>query len=142
MPAESVWMGAVATFRGEESHIPILDKWLWRIVPGLGWIPDTESGFWMLMFLEVVRRWMWVCAQKREWNCPKTRIMVHGHTVGIRGECGCTGRKRFSWLWRIVPGLGWIPDTESGFWMLMFLEVVRRFELVHKSVSGIVRKPG
>ncbi|KGO77492.1 EXS, C-terminal [Penicillium italicum] len=35
-------------------------SWLWRIVPGLGWIPETESGFWLLMFLEVVRRWMWI----------------------------------------------------------------------------------
>ncbi|KAF9253212.1 hypothetical protein LCP9604111_738 [Penicillium roqueforti] len=35
-------------------------SWLWRIVPGLGWISETESGLWILMFLEVVRRWMWV----------------------------------------------------------------------------------
>lgn len=26
MSAESVWVGAVATFGGEESHIPILDN--------------------------------------------------------------------------------------------------------------------
>jgi hypothetical protein len=44
-------------------------SWLWRIVPGLGWIPETESGFWMLMFLEVVRRWMWVFFRtEAEWS--------------------------------------------------------------------------
>ncbi|KAJ5180505.1 hypothetical protein N7492_003715 [Penicillium capsulatum] len=35
-------------------------SWLWRVLPGFAWIPDTESGVFMLMMLEVVRRWMWV----------------------------------------------------------------------------------
>ncbi|KAJ5096921.1 hypothetical protein N7456_007642 [Penicillium angulare] len=35
-------------------------SWLWRILPGFGWIPDTESGLYLLMILEVARRWMWV----------------------------------------------------------------------------------
>ncbi|KAJ5458200.1 hypothetical protein N7475_009588 [Penicillium sp. IBT 31633x] len=35
-------------------------SWLWRIFPGLGWVSDKESGIWMLMFLEIARRWMWV----------------------------------------------------------------------------------
>ncbi|KAJ5120403.1 EXS C-terminal [Penicillium bovifimosum] len=35
-------------------------SWLWRIIPGLGWVTETESGIWLLMVLEVVRRWMWV----------------------------------------------------------------------------------
>ncbi|OQE44766.1 hypothetical protein PENCOP_c002G06351 [Penicillium coprophilum] len=44
-------------------------SWLWRIVPGLGWIPESESGVWMLMFLEVVRRWMWVFFRtEAEWS--------------------------------------------------------------------------
>lgn len=44
-------------------------SWLWRIVPGLGWIPETESGLWLLMFLEVVRRWMWVFFRtEAEWS--------------------------------------------------------------------------
>lgn len=34
---------------------------------------------------------------------------------------------RFSWLWRIFPGLGWCSDTEFGVWTLMTLEIVRRW---------------
>jgi len=44
-------------------------SWLWRIVPGLGWISETESGLWVLMFLEVARRWMWVFYRtEAEWS--------------------------------------------------------------------------
>jgi hypothetical protein len=51
-------------------------SWLWRIVPGFGWIPETESGLWILMFLEVARRWMWVFFRtEAEWSmfspCPR-----------------------------------------------------------------------
>ncbi|KAJ5313964.1 uncharacterized protein N7443_000848 [Penicillium atrosanguineum] len=35
-------------------------SWLWRVLPGLAWLPETESGLFILMFLEVARRWMWV----------------------------------------------------------------------------------
>ncbi|CAI7678849.1 unnamed protein product [Penicillium pancosmium] len=35
-------------------------SWLWRILPGLSWITETECGLFILMFLEVARRWMWV----------------------------------------------------------------------------------
>ncbi|CEO58695.1 hypothetical protein PMG11_03401 [Penicillium brasilianum] len=35
-------------------------SWLWRVIPGLAWLPETESGLFLLMFLEVARRWMWV----------------------------------------------------------------------------------
>ncbi|KAJ5092091.1 hypothetical protein NUU61_006961 [Penicillium alfredii] len=34
--------------------------WLWRMFPGLGWLPETESGLFTLMMLEIFRRWMWV----------------------------------------------------------------------------------
>ncbi|KAJ5204203.1 uncharacterized protein N7498_005082 [Penicillium cinerascens] len=35
-------------------------SWLWRVLPGLAWLPETECGLFILMFLEVARRWMWV----------------------------------------------------------------------------------
>ncbi|KAJ5612869.1 hypothetical protein N7510_006063 [Penicillium lagena] len=35
-------------------------SWLWRALPGLAWLSETESGYFTLMFLEVARRWMWV----------------------------------------------------------------------------------
>lgn len=44
-------------------------SWLWRIIPGLAWIPETESGLYMLMSLEVFRRWMWVFFRtEAEWS--------------------------------------------------------------------------
>ncbi|KAJ5166671.1 uncharacterized protein N7482_005452 [Penicillium canariense] len=35
-------------------------SWLWRVFPGLAWLSETECGLFLLMFLEVARRWMWV----------------------------------------------------------------------------------
>ncbi|KAJ5491440.1 hypothetical protein N7539_003007 [Penicillium diatomitis] len=35
-------------------------SWLWRVLPGLSWLAETESGLFLLMFLEIARRWMWV----------------------------------------------------------------------------------
>ncbi|KAJ5554274.1 hypothetical protein N7513_004233 [Penicillium frequentans] len=35
-------------------------SWLLRILPGLAWLPETESGLFLLMIGEVARRWMWV----------------------------------------------------------------------------------
>ncbi|KAJ6013337.1 hypothetical protein N7540_007928 [Penicillium herquei] len=35
-------------------------SWLWRVLPGLSWLPETESGLFLLMALEIARRWMWV----------------------------------------------------------------------------------
>lgn len=50
-------------------------SWLWRIVPGLGWISETESGLWILMFLEVARRWMWVFYRtEAEWSTYSPRL--------------------------------------------------------------------
>lgn len=44
-------------------------SWLWRVVPGLTWLPETESGLFLLMFLEVARRWMWVFFRiEAEWS--------------------------------------------------------------------------
>lgn len=34
--------------------------WLSRFMPGFVWLCDTEVGVWLLMFLEVARRWMWI----------------------------------------------------------------------------------
>ncbi|KAJ5082123.1 hypothetical protein N7532_011166 [Penicillium argentinense] len=41
-------------------HLALRFSWLWRVLPGLSWLPETESGLFILMFLEVARRWMWV----------------------------------------------------------------------------------
>jgi hypothetical protein len=35
-------------------------SWLSRFIPGLVWLCETEVGIWLLMFLEVARRWMWI----------------------------------------------------------------------------------
>ncbi|KAF7593371.1 protein-ER retention protein [Aspergillus hancockii] len=35
-------------------------SWLSRFMPGLVWLCETEVGIWLLMFLEVARRWMWI----------------------------------------------------------------------------------
>lgn len=44
-------------------------SWLWRILPGLSWLPETEYGLFILMFLEVARRWMWVFFRtEAEWS--------------------------------------------------------------------------
>lgn len=44
-------------------------SWLWRVLPGLAWLPETESGLFLLMFLEVARRWMWVFFRtEAEWS--------------------------------------------------------------------------
>lgn len=44
-------------------------SWLWRVVPGLTWLPETESGLFLLMFLEIARRWMWVFFRvEAEWS--------------------------------------------------------------------------
>lgn len=29
-------------------------------MPGFVWLCETEVGIWLLMFLEVARRWMWI----------------------------------------------------------------------------------
>ncbi|OQD76637.1 hypothetical protein PENDEC_c004G00057 [Penicillium decumbens] len=43
-------------------------SWLWRVLPGLSWLSDTESGIFVLMFLEIARRWMWVLFRvEAEW---------------------------------------------------------------------------
>lgn len=44
-------------------------SWLWRILPGLSWLPETECGLFLLMFLEVARRWVWVFFRtEAEWS--------------------------------------------------------------------------
>lgn len=44
-------------------------SWLWRVLPGLAWLPETECGLFILMFLEVARRWMWVFFRaEAEWS--------------------------------------------------------------------------
>lgn len=44
-------------------------SWLWRVIPGFAWLPETESGIFLLMFLEVARRWMWVFFRtEAEWS--------------------------------------------------------------------------
>ena len=35
-------------------------SWLSRFMPGFVWLCETEVGIWLLMFLEVARRWMWI----------------------------------------------------------------------------------
>jgi hypothetical protein len=44
-------------------------SWLWRILPGLSWITETECGLFILMFLEVARRWMWVFFRVEAEHC-------------------------------------------------------------------------
>lgn len=34
--------------------------WMSPFVPGARWLSEHESGIFILMFLEVARRWMWV----------------------------------------------------------------------------------
>lgn len=35
-------------------------SWLLRVLPGFAWLPETESGLFLLMVGEIARRWMWV----------------------------------------------------------------------------------
>jgi len=44
-------------------------SWLWRIIPGFSWLPETEFGLFVLMFLEVARRWMWVFFRVEAEHC-------------------------------------------------------------------------
>jgi hypothetical protein len=44
-------------------------SWLWRVLPGLAWLPECEFGLFTLMFLEIARRWMWVFFRvEAEWS--------------------------------------------------------------------------
>lgn len=51
-------------------------SWAWRVLPGLSWLSETESGLFMLMFLEVARRWMWVFFRVEAEHCTY-RITCH-----------------------------------------------------------------
>ncbi|KKK17575.1 hypothetical protein P175DRAFT_0288489 [Aspergillus ochraceoroseus IBT 24754] len=43
-------------------------SWASRFVPGLTWLTDSEVGLFILMFLEVGRRWMWTFLRvETEW---------------------------------------------------------------------------
>ncbi|KAK2871883.1 hypothetical protein FQN49_002737 [Arthroderma sp. PD_2] len=42
--------------------------WLSRLTARLNWVNDLESGVFMLMFLEVIRRWLWIFLRvETEW---------------------------------------------------------------------------
>lgn len=44
-------------------------SWVSKFVPGLLWLTERESGLFVLMFLEVARRWMWVFFRvEAEWG--------------------------------------------------------------------------
>lgn len=44
-------------------------SWLSKLVPGLVWLTERESGLFVLVFLEVARRWMWVFFRaEAEWG--------------------------------------------------------------------------
>jgi hypothetical protein len=44
-------------------------SWMWKFFPGFSWVGDTEFGLFLLMFLEVARRWMWVFLRaEAEWS--------------------------------------------------------------------------
>ncbi|BCS24616.1 EXS domain-containing protein [Aspergillus puulaauensis] len=43
-------------------------SWMTKFFPGFSWLSDTEFGLFLLMFLEVARRWMWVFLRaEAEW---------------------------------------------------------------------------
>ncbi|KAI9375451.1 EXS family-domain-containing protein [Aspergillus egyptiacus] len=43
-------------------------SWMTRFIPGFLWLSETEFGLFVLMFLEVARRWMWVFIRvEAEW---------------------------------------------------------------------------
>ncbi|KAL4865975.1 hypothetical protein BDV12DRAFT_140672 [Aspergillus spectabilis] len=43
-------------------------SWMSRILPGFLWLNETEFGLFVLMFLEIARRWMWVFIRSEaEW---------------------------------------------------------------------------
>ncbi|KAL4808459.1 EXS family-domain-containing protein [Aspergillus unguis] len=43
-------------------------SWLTKFLPGFAWLNDTEFGLFLLMFLEIARRWMWVFLRaEAEW---------------------------------------------------------------------------
>lgn len=44
-------------------------SWMTKFFPGFSWLGDTEFGLFLLMFLEVARRWMWVFLRaEAEWS--------------------------------------------------------------------------
>lgn len=43
--------------------------WLSRLTTRLDWVNDLESGVFVLMFLEVIRRWIWIFFRvETEWG--------------------------------------------------------------------------
>lgn len=43
--------------------------WLSRLTTRLNWVNDLESGVFALMFLEVIRRWLWIFLRvETEWG--------------------------------------------------------------------------
>lgn len=61
--------------------------WLWRTFPGLGWLPETESGLFTLMMLEIFRRWMWVFFRiEAEWGKFFTVPVLSTVLVDVKNE--------------------------------------------------------
>ncbi|THC99322.1 hypothetical protein EYZ11_001228 [Aspergillus tanneri] len=49
--------------------------WLLRFVPAFAWLGETEAGLFVLMFLEVARRWMWTFLRvETEWKDAYTVV--------------------------------------------------------------------
>ena len=63
-------------------------SWAWRVLPGLSWLAETESGLFMLMFLEVARRWMWVFfrveAEHRTYHLTTLPQLFLGHSCPMK----------------------------------------------------------
>lgn len=67
-------------------------SWASKFVPGLLWLTERESGLFVLMFLEVARRWMWVFFRvEAEWGKSCAFLFVswlHVRSLFQRGSSG------------------------------------------------------
>lgn len=67
-------------------------SWASKFVPGLQWLTERESGLFVLMFLEVARRWMWVFFRvEAEWGKSCAALFVswsHFCPLFQRGSSG------------------------------------------------------
>lgn len=79
-------------------------SWLSKSVPGLLWLTERECGLFVLVSLEVARRWMWVFFRtEAEWG----EFFLHSFCTFLFLFFG-TFSGRFSLV--LVANMSWVPQ--------------------------------
>ena len=63
--------------------------WLSNLISSLRWLNESESGLFILMFVEIARRWMWVFFRtEAEWGKPSTATIHSESNRTVRNDRG------------------------------------------------------